>query len=741
MATQFIGSVVIGTGLDTRGFAVGMGKLRSAASAINGPLNAGGASASVFARGIGSGVRNVNLLSAAGRVATGIVGGLGSVLMGVGRTASVVSLVSGLAGASILKAGVNWRKTWNQAQAVTAGTADNMSALKDRVFELGSSTKFTVSEVAGAVTFLGRAGNTAIDQLKLLPTVLDLATAADLDLPRTADLITNIAKGLRIEVGEIGKYSDIITSVFLNANVTLEHFAASAKKIGPLIAGYGLNFREMAVAIGLLGNAGVQGEESGVHLRRGLVNLSDTLSKMRTDVVQRLGLTWDQLDVSAHGYIKTLGVIAKSLLDVKGEFKSQDAKGLAGRLFGTRALSTHIALIGQLGDEYDDLSGKVENSAGSTKRTADAMIKGLEPFYRLQAAVELAKISISESGVLDTFASLAEKVSGFFNKLSDASEETRRLIFGIITLVTVGGPAIFMFGLLLQSIARVGQMFFFLSSLIQFIFTPLGLLTAAILAVVGASAYMSLKGVNSVQDFIDGSSPLISSLAGVVLGLVGFINAAISGDWATAWGYAKDVIADVAVVVISVITTLANTILMLLKNIVHFVAEHWQQISDSIMKALEWLFTNTEGWIVVFTLLMFTGIRNMAVGVLLRVVWMANKVFAAFVWLGTKLGLGALAGGLWGKLWLGITMVASVATRGIVAIAARFGTLLLGVFLTIGNRLKIFMLFTWLVSAFKAMFLTVLNVGCRVRHEVPAVDEDARAQAGAAHHLSGRQVL
>ena len=706
MATQFIGSVVVGTGLDTRGFAVGVGKLRSAASAINGPLNAGGSSASSFARGIGLANSNIGLLNAAGRISIGIIHGIGSSLMAVGRTASVVSLTTGLVSASILKAGFNWRKTWNQARAVTDGTADDMGNLEKLVFKLGSSTKFTVSQVAGAVTFLGKAGNSAVEQLKLLPTVLSLATAAGVDLPRTADLMTNIAKGLRIPLAKVPEYADKITAAFLNSNVTLEHFAASSKKIGPLIAGYGLNFTELATSIGLLGNAGIQGEESGVHLRRGIINLSDTLSKMRTGVVERLGLTWEQLDLTSHGYIKTLGTIAKSLLDVKGKFKNQEAAGLAARLFGARALPTHIALLGQLGGEYDTLSGKIENSGGVTERVASEMIEGLEPFYRLQAAIELIKIKISESGVLDTFANLADRAADLFGSLADTSDETKRLVFGILTLVTVGGPAIFVFGLLLTTVARVGQMFFFLASIISFVLTPLGLLTVALLAIVGAAVYMGLKGVEGIQSFFDGSSPLISSLADAVLGLVGFVNAAISGDWNKAWGYAKDVIANAAVVVVLVMSTLANTLLSLLKNIVHFFSEHWNQISDGVIEVFDWLFDNTKTWMVIFTLLMFKGIRNMAVGVVLRMVWMANKLFAALIWFGGKTKL------IWGPLWSGILLITKVAAAKIVAVVVKMASLLLLPFIAIGTRIKAWIapMLLWLAGAFLTTGKNVVGI-------------------------------
>ena len=710
MATQFIGTVAVSTLLDTRGFGVGIGKLRSAASAINGPLNAGGAGARAFGAGLRTAEVGMNALSAAGRSAIGVINGVGGALMAAGRTASVVSLVTGLVGVSVVKTGFEWRKTWNQARAVTAGTADEMERLKARVFELGSSTKFTISEVAGAVDFLGKAGNSAVEQLALLPQVLDLSAASGLELPRTADLVTNIMQGLRLDPSQIGSMGDMLTATFLNSNVTLQHLADTLKKFGPITATLGADIGDVVTSIGLLGNAGIQGSESGVHLRRMMINLSDNMSKMRTEVVDRLGLSWDQLNVQTRGFIPVMRTLAKTMLDANGKIKNAEMFGLASRLFGARAVSTSLALMGQLEHGYDELSGAVRNSAGATSAAAQQQLEGLEPFYRLQAAVERLKISVSESGVLDTFANLADKIAQYFTRMAGASEETRRLAFGILTLVTVGGPTIFVLGLLVTSVARVGQAMLFLGSVVSFLLSPIGLLTAAILAVVGAAAYLGLKGVDGIKSFFDGSSPLLTALANIVLGVIGFIAAALDGDWTKAWGHAKDVIANMAVVVVLIMHTLANAFLLVMRNIVHFVSTHWEQISAGTVKALTWMFTTTEGWLVIFTLMMFRGFRNMAIGIVARVVWMMNTIWAAFVWLGVRLGASGLAGkGFWGLMWLGLKMVTFGAVKAIITITVAFATRFLAIFAALAARMGVYPLFAWLFRAFATMFTNIIR--------------------------------
>ena len=668
-------------------------------------MQSGRSSGLSFAGGINAAALSMDTLGMSSRAAISILDGVGSSLMRVGRTASVVSLVTGLVGVSAVRTGFEWRKQWNMSRAVTAGTADEMKNLEKLVFKLGSETKFTVTEVAGAVEFLGKAGNTAAEQMSLLPTVLDLSTAADMELPDVADLITNIVQGLQIDPSRIGEVGDMLTATFLNSNVTLRHLADTMKKFGPITATLGLDLADVVTAIGMLGNAGIQGSESGVHLRRMMVNLSDTMSQMRTGVVEQLGLSWEDLDVQTRGFIPVMKTLRDILLDSEGKLK-EETKGFAGRLFGTRAMSTALALLGQLGDGYDDLNEKVRNSAGVTEQTADEMIEGLEPFYRLQAAWTNLQVQIAESGVLDTIADLADKIAEFLIKMADASGETKRLSFGLVILSSVAGPAIFLLGGLISALANIGKMFLFVGSSISFFLSPIGILAAAMLAVVGAAGYMAINGVESFRNLFDGSSPLISAVADAVLGLVGLVVSVIDGDWTMAWGHVKDIVANVAVIVVMVLSTLLNAAVDILKNLTHHFVEHWDQIVNGILNAFEWLTTETEGFMVLFALFMIGGVQKIVNRVIRAFTWMVNGILKALVWLTNTSPFVKV----WGWLWTWMQLISSIAMTWIIKHVTRFAMLFLAPFKAIATRLlsQLGRMWKWMASGFMWAFRNIV---------------------------------
>ena len=700
-----MGTVIVGTSLNVRGFAVGAGKLRSAASSIAPPIQQVTGHTRHLTIGLNASTRGFETLGNAARAATGAISAVGGAVMAVGRTLSTVSLIGGLFGVSIIQSTMEWRKQINQSRAVTEASAEEWERLEELIFELGSSTKFTIMEVAGAVDFLGKAGNSAVEQLSLLPVTLDLAAAANLDLPRTADLVTNIAKGFNIPIKEIARIGDVLTSVFLNSNVTLEMMAASLQKLGPLASATGAKFEDVAILVGLLGNAGVQAEQAGTHLRRMFVNLGDAGSQMRSQVVKDLGMTWEQLSILERGLIPVVSDIADRLLDDEGMWKGMKEQELGQRLFGTRAVSSVIAGLRGLGSGYDELADKVDNAAGKTAETAAAQIKGLEPIYRFQAAWTRLKITIGESGVFDTFTSILERLTELFNKLADATDETKRLAFGILAVVTVGGPFLILLGFIITMVGRIGQAFFWLGSVVGFLLTPLGLLTAAILTVVGAVGYMAIKGVEKFQHLWDGSSPFITALSDIILGMIAFVAAAIDGDWTTAWGHAKDVIANAGMLIVMVLGFIVNTAFDVFKEVLRFTVEHWDAIVNAIMKALDWLTGEVEGWLVLFVLFMFKGFRNLAMGLARMMIWAVNQIMRAFIWLAGRTGLLAymqrIADGLWmiwNLLWTNITQMLRQALSFILTKFKSFATFLLGPWKKLG-------VFLW-----KVMLVSMTNM-------------------------------
>lgn len=212
----------------TQGFQQGMARSASSAQQASGRITR-------------SMQRNQQALQAAG------VAGIG---MGV-------ALGTGLATA--VSAGADFQAEMNQVRAVSGATGEDFEALSGVAREMGRSTKFGATEAAEGLSFLSMAGFEAQESVEALPGVLDLAAAGGMELGRSADIASNVLQGFGLEAGEAGRVVDTMAATFTSSNTSLEQMGRSLSFVAPVANSAGLELEETAAAIGLMGDAGIQG--------------------------------------------------------------------------------------------------------------------------------------------------------------------------------------------------------------------------------------------------------------------------------------------------------------------------------------------------------------------------------------------------------------------------------------------------------------------------------------------------
>src|SRR5690606_15996071 len=213
--------------------------------------------------------------------------GMGS----MGRQLSVAATLPILAmGAASLKTAGDFEAAMNRVQAVSGATASEFRALQAQAQQLGATTRYSSSQAADAMGFLAMAGLRVNEILGAMPGTLQLAASANLDLARSADIVTNILTGYGLAVEELGRANDVLVRTFTRTNVDLSMLGESFRYVGPVAKSAGVAFEETAAAIGLMGNAGIQGSMAGTSLRGAITRLlKPTAEVSRT--LQRLGVS------------------------------------------------------------------------------------------------------------------------------------------------------------------------------------------------------------------------------------------------------------------------------------------------------------------------------------------------------------------------------------------------------------------------------------------------------------------
>jgi TP901 family phage tail tape measure protein len=240
---------------------------------------------------------------------------------------------------------VEYANTMESARSILRVADSDLSSFERRfeamarnVRQVGIDTKFTATEVGGAVKYLAMAGQSIESINQSIRPITNLALIGDNPLEQVADLTTNIMAGYDIASGSMPVVADIISSTISRSNVNIIETAESFKMAAGYLRMAGIDFTESAAAIGLLGNMGVKGTMAGTSLRALASRLAYQPKEAR-DILDRLGVKFTH-EVDVYG--RTLEKI-RPLADI---FEDLNAKGASlgdmhkifGRIGGNAAI-------------------------------------------------------------------------------------------------------------------------------------------------------------------------------------------------------------------------------------------------------------------------------------------------------------------------------------------------------------------------------------------------------------------
>lgn len=306
-----------------------------------------------------------------------------------GTARSMLSYAAGLGAALVsvnaLRSGVQqvvavnaeFEQTLSGVRAVTRATDREMAGMTRTARQLGATTRFSASQAADGMRFLGMAGFETNEIIAAMPGLLDLATAGNLDLARAADIASNVLSGFNLQAGESSRVADLLAAASSSANTSVEQLGEGMRFVAPIAASLGVEIEMVTAAMGVLSDAGLQGSMAGTGLRRVLSTLSRETSQ-NTRILSNYGLTFEAVNAQVHD----LTTIVQRFADVN--LTAADAL----QMFGDRGAPAILALTAQTG-RLRDLNEEMNTSAGRASEMAEAMGDNLRgDLMQLRSAIE-----------------------------------------------------------------------------------------------------------------------------------------------------------------------------------------------------------------------------------------------------------------------------------------------------------------------------------------------------------------
>lgn len=336
-----------------------------------------------------------------------------------GMAAAAVATTAALAGIGIasLKVAGDFQQSMNKVKAVSGATGKEFQALEDMAKELGSTTQFSASQAAEAMGFLAMAGFDTKEIMQALPGTLDLAAAGAIGLGEAADIASNILSGYGMETKEIGRLNDVLAKTFTSTNVDMMMLGESFKYVAPVAAAAGLQFEEVSAAIGMLGNAGIQGSEAGTALRGSIAMLLKPSGEAEK-AMKKLGFS----ATDSAGELRPLNEIIGQLE------KSGASTADMMAIFGVEAGPAMMALVSQGSKSLKTLTKDLEESGGTAGKIAKTQQEGLNgAITGLKSAWEGLLLAIADSGILDAAEKLVDRFTDVIRTISESEAVTKGL--------------------------------------------------------------------------------------------------------------------------------------------------------------------------------------------------------------------------------------------------------------------------------------------------------------------------
>lgn len=295
-------------------------------------------------------------------------------------------------------------------EAVTGATSGEMQELETVARGLGATTVFSATQAAKGMAFLGMAGFETNEIISAMPGLLDLAAAGQLELAEASDIASNVLSGFRLEAEETGRVGDVLALGAASANTNVQQLGKALSFTAPISAALGISLETTAAAIGVMSDAGIQGQRAGTGLRTVLASLSSITPKAEK-ALRGMGLTAKDINPE----INSLGTILKTLeeagLDATGAFK----------IFGTEGAPAILALTSQV-DRLQELQGSLEGAEGAAAAMAITLSSDLHGSYKKLGSVasEFA-IRLDETiGASDLWRDAIDSITESVGGLSDA---------------------------------------------------------------------------------------------------------------------------------------------------------------------------------------------------------------------------------------------------------------------------------------------------------------------------------
>lgn len=416
-------------------------------------------------------------------------------------------------------------KTMALTNKTMGNTADEAELLNTAMKNAAANSTFGMKDAAGATLNFARAGLDAQQAAAALAPAMNLAAGEGGNLDTVSAGLVGTINGFGDSFESTSHYADVFAAACNNSALDVDGLSSAMSIAAPVFSAAGYKVEDAALLMGVMANNGIEASVAANSLKTGfarLVSPTDEASSVMAD----LGITM----TDANGQMKDTTTIQRELHDAFANLSEAQQIEAAATIFGKNQMAPWLALINAAPEDVEDLSGSLENCAGTTDEMAEAMMGGFGgSIEQLKSSIDVLVTSLGEAlaPTIQKVVNFAQGLTNKFNKLTPAQQ---KLIAKIGMFAAAAGPVI----LVLSKITGgVGSLLTKLPAIIPIITKVVAAVTGPVGIVIAAIAGISAVLVtlwNTNEDFRNAVINIWNGIKDFALGIWEGIKGVFSGE-------------------------------------------------------------------------------------------------------------------------------------------------------------------------------------------------------------------
>ena len=386
-----------------------------------------------------------------------------------------VTLPFAAAGAAGVKMATDLETSFSKIENLVGITGKALDDFKNSVKGVSAATGQSQQALSEALFTVASAGLRGAEATEVLERSAKASAIGLGDTQQIAQALTGVLQAYSKEGLTAAEATDTLTAIVREGNLEAESLAPTLGRIVGIGSQLGISFQELGANIATFTRLGVPAEEAVVGLR-GVMTSFLKPTQDAEKALATIGLTSEDLrnKVGEEGLQSTLAFLTES-------FKGND-EALVSVFGNVRALSTVLGTAGAQGEAYADVLNNISNSTG----IVDDGFKNVSQTsgFKFQQTLNSLRNAGIELGaaLLPLVTKIANFLTRAINGFRNLSTTTKTVILTLTALVAASGPIMTAIGFIS---AAAGVLIPAISALISALLTPVGLVVAGIVLLIG----------------------------------------------------------------------------------------------------------------------------------------------------------------------------------------------------------------------------------------------------------------